>query len=62
MTKLTILARRILCSLLVVAQPAILSVAEGQQPASTTAAPFVVNGEVFVGISGGDLGVRGRVT
>ena len=29
---------------------------------TTTAAPFVVKGKVFVGISGGELGVRGRVT
>ena len=29
---------------------------------TTTAAPFVVKGRVFVGISGGELGVRGRVT
>jgi PQQ-dependent dehydrogenase (methanol/ethanol family) len=29
---------------------------------TTTAAPFVVKDKVFVGISGGELGVRGRVT
>ena len=29
---------------------------------TTTAAPFVVKGKVFVGISGGELGVRGRIT
>ena len=29
---------------------------------TTTAAPFVVKGHVFVGISGGELGVRGRIT
>ena len=29
---------------------------------TTTAAPYVVKGKVFVGISGGELGVRGRVT
>ena len=29
---------------------------------TTTNAPFVVKGHVFVGISGGELGVRGRIT
>ena len=29
---------------------------------TTTAAPLVVKGKVFVGISGGEMGVRGRVT
>ena len=29
---------------------------------TTTAAPFVVKGKVFVGISGGEMGVRGRIT
>ena len=29
---------------------------------TTTTAPFVVKGKVFVGISGGELGVRGRIT
>ncbi len=29
---------------------------------TTTAAPMVVQGKVFVGISGGEMGVRGRVT
>ena len=29
---------------------------------TTTAAPLVVKGKVFVGISGGELGVRGRIT
>ena len=29
---------------------------------TTTAAPLVVKSQLFVGISGGELGVRGRVT
>ena len=29
---------------------------------TTTAAPFIVKGKVFVGISGGEMGVRGRIT
>ena len=29
---------------------------------TTTAAPLVVKGKVFVGISGGEMGVRGRIT
>jgi hypothetical protein len=42
MKKATILARRILCSLLLVAQPATLSASQGQQPAATAGAPFVL--------------------
>lgn len=42
MKQTTILARRVLCSLLLVAQPATLSVAEGQQPTATASRPFVL--------------------
>ena len=42
MKKATIFVRRILCSVLLVAQPAALSVAEAQQPAATAGASFVL--------------------
>lgn len=42
MKRTMILARRVLCSLLLIALPATLSVAEGQQPAAMASRPFVL--------------------